>query len=32
MEDVNSAVNLGMDDGDVKELKSKLVKKFDMGM
>lgn len=32
MNDINSAINLGLMDDDVKELKSKLLKKFDMGM
>lgn len=32
MSDINNAINLGLEDDDVKELKSKLVKKFDMNM
>lgn len=32
MEDVNSAINLGLENDDVKSLRSKIVKKFDMGM
>ena len=30
--DINNAINLGLEDDDVKELKAKLIKKFDMGM
>ncbi len=30
--DVNNAINLGLEDEDVKELRKKLAKKFDMGM
>lgn len=32
MQDVTNAVNLGLEDEDLKELRNKLVKKFDMGM
>ena len=32
MKDVTNAFNLGLDDEDLRELRNKLVKKFDMGM
>ena len=32
MQDVTNAVNLGLEDDDLKELRNKLIKKFDMGM
>lgn len=32
MEDINGAINLGLDDEDVRMLKEKIIKKFDMGM
>ena len=32
MQDVTNAVNLGLEDEDLKELRNKLVKQFDMGM
>ena len=32
MQDVTNAANLGLEDDDLKELRNKLIKKFDMGM
>ncbi len=32
MEDINSAINLGLDDEDTKDLKAKIIQKFDMNM
>ena len=32
MEDINSAINLGLEDDEVKDLRAKIVEKFDMGM
>ena len=31
-EDINSAINLGLEDDEVKDLRAKIVEKFDMGM
>lgn len=32
MEDINGAINLGLEDEDVRALKEKIIQKFDMGM